>query len=114
MVPSDSSSILAAHADAVVLDGQAFGFGIERQRDARLEIVAEQLWVGDPLVAQPLARIRGVGDQFAQKHRFVGIDRVHHQVQELGDIGLKRWPALGNLVLGSRHGPPQRRLSART
>jgi hypothetical protein len=30
-----------------------------------------------------------VRDQLAQKHRFIRIDRVHHQVEELGDIGLK-------------------------
>ena len=99
--------LVAAHADAVVLDGQAFLLGIERERDARLDIVAEQRRVGDRLVAQPLAGVGGIGDQFAQKYRFIGIDRVHHQVQQLGDVGLERLglgrPAFRYFLLGSCH-----------
>ena len=81
--------LVAAHADAVILDGEALLLGVERQRDARLDVVAEELRLGDRLIAQPLAGIRRIGDQFAQKHRLVGVDRVHHQLQKLGDVGLE-------------------------
>ena len=95
--------LVAAHADAVVLDGEGAVVGIDHERDAGLGIVAEQGRVGDRLVAQLLAGIGGVGDQLAQKHVLVGIDRVHHQVQQLGDIGLER-PALGPGFINGGHG----------
>ena len=46
--------------------------------------------LGDRLVAQPVAGIRGVGNQLAQEDVGLGIDRVHHQPQQLGDFGLER------------------------
>ena len=82
-----------AHADAVVLERQAAGIGVDGEGDAGLGVVAEQVRLGDRLVAQPLAGIGGIGDQFAQEHVAVGIDRVHHHVQQLGDVGGKG-PAL--------------------
>ena len=45
--------------------------------------------VRDRLVAQLLAGVGGVGDQLAQEHVLVGIDRMHHQVQKLCNIGLE-------------------------
>ena len=72
--------LLAAHADAVVFDGELFGIRIEPDRDPRLRIVAEQRGRGDRFVAQPLAGIGGVGDQLPKKYRFLGIDRMHHEL----------------------------------
>ncbi len=82
--------LVARHADAVVFDRQAFLFSVDGERNARLHVVAQQRRIADGFVAQLFAGIRGVGDQFAQKHRFVGINRMHHQLQKLGDIGLER------------------------
>ena len=93
--------LVAVHADAVVLDGQTLVVGVERNGNAQLGVVAGERRFGDRLVAQPLAGIRRIGDQLAQKHGFVGIDRMHHQVQEFGDVSLER-PALSLLVLGFR------------
>ena len=70
------------------------------QADARLGVFAEQLGIGDRLVAQPLAGVRRVGNQFTQKDVLVGIDRVHHQVQKLGDIGLEGVILRAGLVRG--------------
>ena len=82
--------LVAAHADAVVLDRRAcLLVRVERERDARLRVVAEQCRLGDRLVAQLLAGIGGVRDQLAQEDVLVGIDRMHHQVQQLGDVGLE-------------------------
>ena len=80
---------IAAHADAVVLDGEATVFGVDGERDARLRIVAQQRRGGDRLVAQLFVGVRGVRNQLAEKDGLVRIDGVHHQVQELGDIGLE-------------------------
>ena len=78
--------LVAAHADAVVLDGELALVGIDADGDPRRRILAEQAWIGDRLVPQPLAGIGGVRDQLAQEHLFLGINRVHHHVQELGNI----------------------------
>ena len=91
--------LVAAHADAVVLDHQLPLLGVDRERDARLCVIAKQRRRGDGFVAQPLASIGGVRDQLTQKHRFLGIDRVHHQLQELGDVGLER-AAFRSVLLG--------------
>ena len=45
---------------------------------------------GDRLIAQLVAGIRRVGDQFAQENIGFRIDRMHHQVQQFGDLGLER------------------------
>src|SRR5690606_40577873 len=81
---------VAAHADAVVLDRQTLCIRIGRNRDRVLRIVAEQFRVLDRLVAQLLAGIGSIGDQLAQEYVAVRIDRVHHHVQEAGDIRLER------------------------
>ena len=95
--------LLAAHADAVVLDHELPLFGIDRDRDAWRRIVAKERGLGDRLVAQPLAGVGRIRDQFAQKHRLLGIDRVHHQLQKLGDIRFE-WAAFRSVLLGNGHG----------
>ncbi len=57
--------LIAAHADAVVLDGQELGLGIERHGNVQLHIVAQQRRIGNRLIAQPLAGIGRIGDQLA-------------------------------------------------
>ena len=103
MVPSDSDQLLAAHADAVVLDHELPLFGIDRDRDAWRRIVAKERGLRDRLVAQPLAGVGRIRDQFAQKHRLLGIDRVHHQLQKLGDVRFE-WAAFRSVLLGNGHG----------
>jgi len=95
--------LVAAHADAVVLDGEGAFVGIDGERDAGLRVVAEERRVGDGVVAQLLVGVGRVRDQLAQKHRLVRIDRVHHQMQELGDIGLE-CAAFGAGLLRVGHG----------
>ena len=95
--------LAAAHADAVVFDGEGAVVGIDHERDAGLGVVAEQRRIGYRFVAQLLAGIRGVRYQLAQKDVLVGIDRMHHQAQQLGDIGLER-PALGQGFFNDGHG----------
>ena len=52
-------------------------------------IVGQQRRLGDRLVAQLLAGVGGVGDQLAQENVLVGIDRVHHQMQQPRNVGLE-------------------------
>ena len=54
---------------------------------------------GDRLVAQLLAGVGGVGDEFADEDFPVGIDRMDHQVQQARNVGLE---ALGRRGLVGR------------
>ena len=76
-------------------DGQGLGRLVGGDGDVELGIAGEQLRLGDRLVAQLVERVGGVGDEFAQEHVAVGIDRMHHEMQELGDLGLECEFALG-------------------
>ena len=50
---------------------------------------AIRLGLGDRLVAQLVEGVGGIGNEFAQEDIAVGIDRMHHERQELGDFGLE-------------------------
>ena len=52
--------------------------------------VRDQLGLGDRLIAQLVAGVRRVRDQLAQEDIGLRIDRMHHQVQQFGDLGLER------------------------
>jgi len=52
--------------------------------------VGDQIGRRDRLVAQPVAGVGGVGNQFTQENIGLRIDRMHHQVQQFGDLGLER------------------------
>ena len=67
MVPSAStisSRLMPMPLSSTV---EALVVRIERDGDARLRVLAEELRLGDRLVAQLLAGIGGVGDQLAQE-----------------------------------------------
>ena len=52
--------------------------------------VPRRVGLGDRFVAELVAGVRCVGDQFAEEDLFVGIDRVHHQVQQTTNLCLER------------------------
>ena len=87
--------LLAVHADAVVDHAERAGLLVGHDADLRRLAVGSQIWRRDRLVAQLVQRVRGVRNQLAQENVGLRIDRVHHQVQKLGDFGLK-WFVLGN------------------
>ena len=91
------------HADAIVLDDQAALVGVQRDRDMRLRIITQQSRLGNRLIAQFLAGIGGVRDQFAQENIFVRINRMHHHLQQLRYISLERMGLRGGNGVG-RHG----------
>lgn len=81
--------ILAAHADAVVVDGEGVGVGIEADADAQVAVVFEQGRLGQRFKAQFVGGIGGVGDELAKEDFLVGVQRVDHQLQQLFDFGLE-------------------------
>src|SRR5262249_11361438 len=107
--------VLAAHADAVVLDREAFVVGVDQERDAQGRVIAEQVRAGDRFVTQLFAGVGGVRNQLADEDLLVGIDRVDDQVEELGNIGLER-PAFATGLINDGHGrqiPLEHRTTAR-
>ena len=101
--------ILAGHADAVVGDGQGLGVLVERDRDREGRAVGDELGLGDRLVAQLLAGVGGVGDEFADEDFPVGIDRMNHQMQQARNIGLEALRGCGfggrGRCVGGQSGP---------
>src|SRR5262249_54874432 len=87
--PERLDHFIAAHADAIVFNGDLTIVGINLERDPRGRIIAEQGWIGDRLITQPFTGVGRVGDQFTQEHLLLGINRVHHHVQEFRDVGLE-------------------------
>ena len=91
------------HADAVVLDGELLVVLVERDGDLEGRRVARQLRIGHRLVAELLAGVGAVRDQLAQENVAVGIDRMHHEVQKPGNVGLEFVVfGLARLTLGLR------------
>ena len=90
IVPQRLGHVVAAHADAIVLDGDLLVFGIGRNRDARLGVVVQKFRAADGFEAQLFASVGRVGNQFAQEDVPIGIDRMHHHVQQPRNIRLER------------------------
>ena len=74
-------------------------------RDREGAAVFDQFGLGERLVAQLFAGVGGVGDQFAHENVAVRIDRMHHQVQQPRNVGLKIL-CLGGGGVGRRRRPP--------
>ena len=88
--------IRAAHADAIILDAQAVLVGINADGDLQA-LLTEQFRLGHGFIAQLFTGIRRIGNQLAQKHILIGIDRMDHHMQQFGDIRLE---AEGFWILG--------------
>ncbi len=84
-----SHHILAAHADAVVFQGDGVGFLVEADADLQLGAALEQLGIGQGFETQLVGGVRGVGNQFAEEDFLVRIERMNHQVKQLLHFSLK-------------------------
>ena len=65
-------------------------FLLGRDPDLRRLAVRDQAGIGDRLIAQLVAGIGRVRDQLAQENIGLRINRMHHQLQQFGDLGLER------------------------
>ena len=102
MVPRlsiSSSRSMPMPLSAIVSAGRLVGDDADDE-----PVVAGELGPRDRLVAELVAGIGGVGDQLAQEDLAVGVDRVHHQVEEARDLGLEG-VHLGCGFGGCAHGP---------
>ena len=81
--------LLAAHADAVVRNGQRLRLGVRRDFDFPIFIAFERLIVVERIELHLVDGIRGVRDQLAQENLAVRIERMGNQVQQLLQFGLE-------------------------
>jgi hypothetical protein len=93
--------LLSVHADAAVGNRERIGLLVRLNPDFWRLAVGYQRRIGYRLIAQFVAGIRRVRDQLAQENIGLRIDRMHHQVQQLGNLGLERLGEGGGI--GGRH-----------
>ena len=93
---------LLVHADAAVGHRQSVSGLVRNDADLRRLALPDQAGIGNGVIAQLVAGIRPIRDQFAEKDFGFRIDRMHHQMQQFGNFGLER-PGQGSGV-GGRHG----------
>ncbi len=84
-----ADDLLPGHADAVVDDGHRLRRRVVLHPDLQLRIGLQQGRVGQRLEAQPVGRIRGIGDQLPEEDLPVAVEGVDHEVQELLHLGLE-------------------------
>ena len=79
----------AGHTDTIVGNGNRLRFLLVRDANGKIGLILRERWLPQEAEAQPIDRIRGIRDQFAQKDVFVAIERMDHQVQQLLDFCLE-------------------------
>ncbi len=86
---------LAAHADAVIGDGDRARLRVGIDGDGELTASLQQIGLGQRLETQLVERVRSVGNQLAQEDFLVTVERMDHQLEQLLDLRLKaqglRW-----------------------
>ena len=80
---------LTAHADAVVAECDGLRFRVDGDLNGEGPAALDQLGPGDRLVAQLLAGVGGVGDEFANENVAIRIDGMDHQMQQPRNVGLE-------------------------
>jgi hypothetical protein len=113
--PEVSDHFLAAHADAVVGNGQGFSVLVEGNPYLEIRIALEQGGVVQRFETQLVAGVGRIGNQLAKENLAVGVQRVDHQLQELLDLGLEAEGFFGSVLSrgGHRKSPEKRSVPAR-
>jgi hypothetical protein len=81
--------LLPFHADAVIGDGKRAGLLVRDDADLWHVALAEQRRALNGLIAELVAGIRRIRNELAQEDLGLGVDGVHHQVQQLGNLSLE-------------------------
>ena len=81
--------LLAAHADAVVSDGDSTGLLVEVHVDAELSVALVEGFVGKRFEAQLVAGVRCVRDELPEEDLLVAVEGVDHQIEQLACLGLE-------------------------
>lgn len=81
--------IFAAHADAVVVDGDGARVLVVVHANAQLAAAFQQFRLHQCFETQLVGGVGGIGHQLAQEDFLVRVQRVDHQLQQLLDLGLE-------------------------
>ena len=81
--------LLSGHADPVVLDRQGARFTVGGNRHLQWQLGIQDILFGRLDMPELLHRVRGVRNQLAKENLAVGIEGVHHQVEELLNLRLE-------------------------
>jgi hypothetical protein len=81
--PDALDQVRVGHADAGVLDGQAVPLGVEVDPDLQRGVRALHVAVGEHPEAHLVEGVGGVGDQLAEEHLRVRVERMDDEVQQL-------------------------------
>ena len=94
--------LVAAHADAVVVDGEGARFWRSASRRiSSFSSPSSSSGLVERLETEAVEGVGRVGDQLAEKDLLVRVQRVDHQVEKLLRLGLKLQGL--NIFRGSRH-----------
>ena len=79
--------LLGAHAD--VADGEGAGVLVHRDSNSKVAPVQAHLIIREGQVAELVDSVRGVGQDLPQEDLLMGVNGVHHQVQQPPGLGLE-------------------------
>ena len=74
--------LFAAHADAVIRNGQRAVFAVERHGDGEIAAIHAHLVVRQRDIAELVNGVARVGNDLAQEDLLVRVNRVDHQIQQ--------------------------------
>ena len=89
------------HADAVVGNGERAGLFVSTDSDGKSRIALKEFRVRNGFKPQLIDGVRRVRDKLAQKHLFVGVERVGEELKELAHLGLKSMNFCSHFLLVS-------------
>jgi hypothetical protein len=81
--------VVLVHADAVVRHRDRLGLVIDGDGDGEARLAGAGGLVGDGGVAAFVAGVGGVGDQLAQEHLALAVERARDDIEQLADLGLE-------------------------
>ena len=81
--------IVAVHADAVVGDGEGARLFVDGEGDAQHRVGGRKFGLGQRRVAQAVAGVGGVGNQFAKKDFLFAVERVRDDIEQPAHLGLE-------------------------
>ena len=94
-------SLFERHADAVVGNGERAGLFVSTDSDGKSRIALKEFRVRNGFKPQLIDGVRRVRDKLAQKHLFVGVERVGEELKELAHLGLKSMNFCSHFLLVS-------------
>ena len=77
------------HADAVVGDHQRLRAFVGGDLDLPFRVVLDERLVGERKELRAVYRIRGVGDELAEEYLLLRVERIYHEIEHFGDLGLE-------------------------